>query len=62
MREFRKYAVLIMFVVAAVITPSSDPFNLALVAIPLLLLYELGVLTSYLFVRGHPKAPTPTPA
>ncbi len=62
MREFRKYAVLVMFIVSAVITPSSDPFNLALVAIPLLLLYELGVLISYVFARGGTKTPTPTPA
>ncbi len=62
MREFRKYALLIIFIAAAVITPSSDPFNLAMVAIPLLLLYELGILTSYLFARNKPKAPPPTPA
>lgn len=62
MREFRKYAVLIIFIAAAVITPSSDPFNLAIVAIPLLLLYEFGILTSYLFARNKPKAPPPTPA
>lgn len=61
MREFRKYALLLIFIASAIITPSSDPFNMALVAIPLLLLYEVGILISYLFARGKPKEPTPTP-
>ncbi len=61
MREFRKYAILLIFVAAAVITPSSDPFNMAIVAGPLMLLYEFGILISYLFARSKPKEPTPTP-
>jgi sec-independent protein translocase protein TatC len=41
---FRKYAVLVTAVVAAIITPTPDPLNMALVMGPLYLLYELGVL------------------
>lgn len=62
MRQFRKYALLVIFIAAAVITPSSDPFNMMLVAVPLLLLYELGILTSYLFARSSPKIPPATTA
>ncbi|MCC6313770.1 MAG: twin-arginine translocase subunit TatC [Thermomicrobiales bacterium] len=51
MRSFRKYALLIIFIAAAVITPSTDPFNMALVAVPLLVLYEVGILIAYLFAR-----------
>ncbi len=40
----RKYAVVIIAIIAAVITPTPDPFNMSLVMIPLLLLYEVGVL------------------
>ncbi|TAK25307.1 MAG: twin-arginine translocase subunit TatC [Chloroflexota bacterium] len=40
---YRKYAILIAFVIAAVITPTPDPVNQALVAIPLWILYELGI-------------------
>lgn len=40
--HYRKYAFLGAFVIAAVITPTPDPFNQALVGIPLYLLYELG--------------------
>jgi sec-independent protein translocase protein TatC len=42
--RYRKYAFLGAFVVAAVITPTPDPFNQTLVGVPLYLLYELGVL------------------
>jgi sec-independent protein translocase protein TatC len=42
--RYRKYAFLGAFVVAAVITPTPDPFNQTLVGLPLYLLYELGVL------------------
>ena len=42
--RYRKFAVLGAFVVAAVITPTPDPFNQTLVALPLYLLYELGLL------------------
>lgn len=42
-RSKRKYAFLIMVVAAAVITPTQDPFSLALLAVPMILLYELGL-------------------
>lgn len=37
-----------LFVVAAVITPTPDPLNQALVAVPLYLLYESGIVLSRL--------------
>jgi sec-independent protein translocase protein TatC len=40
----RKYAVVIIAILAAVITPTVDPLNMALVMGPLIVLYELGVL------------------
>ena len=39
----RRYAVLVAFVIAAVITPTPDPFNQTLVAIPMYILFELGL-------------------
>ena len=39
----RRYAVLAAFLIAAVITPTPDPFNQTLVAIPMYLLFELGL-------------------
>ncbi len=42
--RFRRYAIVGSFAIAAVITPTPDPFNQTLVAVPMYLLYELGVL------------------
>jgi sec-independent protein translocase protein TatC len=42
--NYRKYAILAAFVIAAVITPTPDPLNQALVAIPLWILYEIGII------------------
>ncbi len=56
MRSFWKYALLIIFIAAAVITPSTDPFNMMIVAIPLMALYWVGVVFAYLFARATPNA------
>ena len=54
--RFRRYWVIIAFILAAIITPTFDPFNQALVAVPLLVLYELGVLLARLAGRKRTKS------
>jgi sec-independent protein translocase protein TatC len=49
---FRKYAVVLSFVAAAVLTP-PDPGTQVALALPMILLYELGILTARLW--GRPK-------
>ncbi len=44
MRRYRKHAIVIILVVAAIITPTSDMFTLSLVALPMWLLYEASIL------------------
>lgn len=44
MRHYRKHAVVIVLVIAAVITPASDVFTLSLVALPMWVLYEISIL------------------
>lgn len=46
--RYRKYAILVIAVLAAVITPTPDPFNMLLVMAPLILLYEIGILLAKL--------------
>ena len=43
LKQYRKYAVVGILVVAAIITPTSDVFTLLLVSIPLYFLYELSI-------------------
>ena len=44
LRQYRRHAVVILLILAAVITPSGDPFTLTVVFVPLYALYELGIL------------------
>ena len=43
MRRYRKHAIVIILVVAAIITPTSDVFTLSLVALPMWVLYETSI-------------------
>lgn len=45
-----RYAVLIMFVIAAIITPTGDPLTMTLFAGPMILLYFVGIGASWLLV------------
>jgi len=52
----RKYAILINFVLAAILTPTPDILNQFLMAGPLCLLYELGILSARFFGRASGTA------
>lgn len=47
----RKYAILINFTIAAILTPTPDLFNQTLMALPMCLLYEVGILAARLLVK-----------
>jgi sec-independent protein translocase protein TatC len=47
----RKYAILVIFLIAAVLTPTPDIFNQALMALPMCVLYEIGILAARVVVR-----------
>lgn len=51
LREYKRHAVVVLLISAAIITPSGDPFTLMLVFIPLYVLYELSILV----VKDKPK-------
>jgi len=46
--RFRKYMLIIAFIIGAMITPTPDPMNQTLVSLPIYLLFELGLLLSRL--------------
>jgi sec-independent protein translocase protein TatC len=54
-----RYAILAIFVIAAVVTPSTDVFNLILFATPMCLLFYLGIFASYLFLLRREGRPFP---
>ena len=53
----RRYVFLLVFVIGAIITPTPDPFNQTLVAIPMYLLFELGLFFAR-FAGGETPAAT----
>jgi len=57
----RKYAILGAFIAGAVLTPTPDAFNQTLMAGPLILLYEVGIICARVFGRRKP-APVPQPS
>ena len=55
LRAFRGYFIVLAFVIAAIVTPPDVVSQLAL-AIPMCLLYEVGIWAAQLFIK-HTKAP-----
>jgi len=61
----RKSAIIIAFILAAIITPTIDPINQSLVALPLIILYEMSIWLAKLVYKREPaveetiESPTP---
>ena len=52
----RRYAIVVAFILGAVITPTFDPINQALVAGPIIVLYEVSVWLAKLAARGRRRS------
>src|SRR6185295_9200582 len=54
-----RYAILVIFILAAIVTPTPDVVNLMLFATPMCLLFYVGIFASYLLVlhREHRAFP-----
>jgi sec-independent protein translocase protein TatC len=51
-----KFAIVISFIVAAIVTPTPDPVNQTILAVPMIALYFLGVFVAWLFAKKPEKA------
>ena len=58
----RKYAVLLAFVAAAILTPSPDAFTQTMLAVPMYLLFELGLVGARIFGRKPAAEESEAPA
>lgn len=54
-----RYAILVIVIIAAIVTPTPDVFNLMLFATPMIMLFYVGIFASYLLVlhREHRRFP-----
>jgi sec-independent protein translocase protein TatC len=55
LKEIRPYVIVGAFVISAVVTP-PDVFSQLILAIPLIVLYELGIIAARIFVAKRPVA------
>jgi sec-independent protein translocase protein TatC len=67
LRRYRKWAFLGSFLFAAILTPTPDPFNQCIMAIPMYFFYEVGIISAQIFGKKKPQessdsAPVPSTA
>lgn len=56
----RRWAIVVAFILGAIITPTFDPINQTLVALPIIVLYETGIWLAKLAKRGKEITPSKT--
>lgn len=54
LRRYRKWALLGAFIIAAILTPTPDPFNQCLMALPMYIFYEVGIVSAGFFNKKKP--------
>ncbi|MFZ8847165.1 MAG: twin-arginine translocase subunit TatC, partial [Candidatus Hydrothermia bacterium] len=47
----RKIIILLIFIISAIITPTVDAFSMLLLAIPLIIIFEIGIIASRIVYR-----------
>jgi sec-independent protein translocase protein TatC len=52
--KYRRLAIVVNTIIAAIITPTGDPLNLALMAVPMCIFYEIGIILAR--ILGKPRA------
>jgi sec-independent protein translocase protein TatC len=60
LKRYRKWAFLGAFIVAAILTPTPDPFNQCLMALPMYVFYEVGIMSARFFRKRTPTEQTGT--
>jgi sec-independent protein translocase protein TatC len=53
LKKYRRHAFVVILIAAAIITPTTDPFSLALVTIPLYLLFEVSIVLAAKANKKH---------
>ena len=54
--KYRRHAVIVNVLLAAIITPTGDPLNLALMAVPMIVFYEVGIILARFLGKKRPAA------
>jgi sec-independent protein translocase protein TatC len=54
--QYRKHAILLCLIVSAIVTPDATLFTMMLMAVPLMVLYEIGIVGARLFGRNQDQS------
>lgn len=57
LKRVRRYWIVGAFLIAAILTPTPDPFTQTMMAVPMVILYEIGILCARLFLRRSAQEP-----
>jgi sec-independent protein translocase protein TatC len=60
--KYQRHAIVVCLILAAVITPTGDPINMSILAGPMLLCYEVGVVAAWLIERRRARGASETTA
>ncbi len=59
--KYRRHAIVFNVTAAAIITPTGDPLNLALMAVPMILFYEVGIILARVLGKKQPAPAVTAP-
>jgi sec-independent protein translocase protein TatC len=52
--KYRRHAIIVNVALAAIITPTGDPLNLAMMAVPMVIFYEVGIILARILGKKKP--------
>jgi sec-independent protein translocase protein TatC len=55
--KYRRLAIVINVIAAAILTPTGDPLNLAMMAVPMIVFYEIGIILARVLGKKKPAVP-----
>jgi sec-independent protein translocase protein TatC len=53
LRKYRRHAIVVILIIAAILTPSPDPFNQLVVAVPIYVLYEISIIIAAVSIKKY---------
>jgi sec-independent protein translocase protein TatC len=56
LRKYRRHSIVVILIVAAIVTPTPDPFNQMVVALPIYILFEISILISAIALKQYIKS------
>ncbi len=58
MRHYRRHAIIVILIVAAIVTPTTDPFTMGVFSLPMLILYEISIWIAGIALRRRAAGET----